>query len=603
MRVKIINLFTIIFVMATYLSGKFDYNIITNADSIYAFSLFKSILTGNSNIFDWYPSPSPYVFPDLLLYLFSFILGFGNVFYIPLIYIILQLALFYISIKYMLNRLLPSIKSSELASLAVLLATLMSYYYGTYSIMLTPLFHFGVLISCLVSVGLLYGANDKKSNKCIILYILAFISSYSDNMYVIWFSLPTIGIAITILIFKRDGAYLRPSIFCFIASLLGMYSTKHLFINSNMYGYSFNASIITKNLNDAAIIFAGTWHGQLLIISLCASVIYSINRIIKKNYDNNLITSLYYIYSFLSALFILSSQDSLPQADRYYAISFFLMIIISSWIVMLFVKFKYITFISPLIMISIFISLGYVSFIDGDRQCVIQHIKAAKLQNGISGYWDSKKLMAYDGDLSIAQVDQNMNAYRWITSERLYNNPAYFAIVDNNNGQSIRYDILTYLNGKPFNAVECGRYQVLFYKTPIKINSLKNVGDTSIFDGKFLSYANHITKDGFIYPSYDFSGGNFSFGPSVNIYIGTYEYSVKIINEKNETVKGYVDVVNRNGKNVISKNNFSSDKDIIYVNGKFEIDPDNSKSHLAIRLFLNERYNIRIDNIKIKKIN
>lgn len=67
MRVKIINLFTIIFVIATYLSGKFSYNVITNADSIYAFSLFKSILTGNSNIFDWYPSPSPGDAANLLI--------------------------------------------------------------------------------------------------------------------------------------------------------------------------------------------------------------------------------------------------------------------------------------------------------------------------------------------------------------------------------------------------------------------------------------------------------------------------------------------------------------------------------------------------------
>lgn len=601
MRVKIINLFTIIFVIATYLSGKFSYNVITNADSIYAFSLFKSILTGNSNIFDWYPSPSPYVFPDLLLYFFSFILGFGNVFYIPLIYIILQLALFYISIKYMLNRLFPSINSSELASLAVLLATLMSYYYGTYSIILTPLFHFGVLMSCLVSVGLLYGAKGKKPNKCIILCILAFISSYSDNMYVIWFSLPITGIAITILIFKRDDTYLRSSIFCFVASLLGMCSTKYLFINSNMYGYSFNASVITKNLNDAATIFAGTWYGQLLIISLCASVIYSINRIIKKNYDNTLIISLYYIYSFLSALFILSSQDSLPQADRYYAISFFLMIIISSWVALLFVKFKYITCISPLIMISISMSLGYVSFIGADQQCLIQNIKSTNVRNGISGYWDSKRLMAYDDTLSISQVDPNMNAYRWITSEMQYRNNAYFAIINDTDSQSIRYDALINLNGNPSHVGQCGNYKVLFYDKPIIINSLKNIGDTSIFSGALLSYANYKKDGNIIYPGNGFSGGNFSFGPFAKAYEGDYEYVVTIRNNKMEDVNGYIDVANKNGKNILNLNKFSSKSPIINIRGNFSINDTDDNTNFEVRTFLSQMYDISIDNIYVKK--
>ncbi|EFB4330697.1 hypothetical protein FQE96_12925 [Escherichia coli] len=601
MRAKTIYLLIFAFVISTYLSGRFPYNIVTNSDSIYAYSLFKSILTGNSSIFDWYPSPSPYVFPDLLLYFFSFLIGFGDVFYVPLVYIVLQMSLFYISIIYILRNLFNDKNHSELSLLILLSSIFMAYYYETYSIMLTPLFHFGVLIACFFSIGLLYGRENKSPTKYFALYVLSFISSYSDNMYVIWFSLPSTGIAITLLILKNDKKYLLPSFLCLAASLLGMLSTRYLFINSSMYGYSFNESVITNNLIDAFNIFSYSWYGCLLLISLFIIAIYSAKCTIEKNYGVKFIISLYYIYSFLSTLIILSFQDSLPQADRYYSISFFMMFPMIFYVFLSFVKIKHITYVCAFFIILVFLSLPHVSFIGADQQCLIQNIKSTNIRNGVSGYWDSKRLMAYDDTLSISQVDQNMNAYRWITSETQYHNDAYFAILNNNDSQSIRYDALINLNGNPSHVGQCGDYKVLFYNKPIIINSLKNVGDTSIFSGALLNYANYKKDGNIIYPADDFSGGNFSFGPFAKAYEGDYEYVVTIKNNKMEDVNGYIDVANKSGKNIIDINNFNSNSSVIKVSGKFSINSDDNNTNLEIRTFLRHRYDISIDNIYIKK--
>jgi hypothetical protein len=66
-------------------------------------------------------------------------------------------------------------------------------------------------------------------------------------------------------------------------------------------------------------------------------------------------------------------------------------------------------------------------------------------------------------------------------------------------------------------------------------------------------------------------------------------------------IKGDIDVANKNGKNILNLNKFSSKSPIINIRGNFSINDTDDNTNFEVRTFLSQRYDISIDNIYVKK--
>ncbi|MCC8459736.1 hypothetical protein, partial [Photorhabdus aegyptia] len=216
-------IFSLIFLTFCYFSGIINYDIFTNSDVIYAQSLFRTIINKDSSIFDWHPSPSPYVIPDLLLYLAAYLIVFGKPMAAFYAYMILQYFIYFFSLNFLLKK-LDVKKYNEISGWCVFITAIFSTLYREYSISLVPLCHFGIYTLVLISLGLIIDLQSKK--ELLMLIILSTLSSYSDNMYVIWFSIPIFISYSIISLIKRNIKIIKTPALLLISSFIGMKLSK-----------------------------------------------------------------------------------------------------------------------------------------------------------------------------------------------------------------------------------------------------------------------------------------------------------------------------------------------------------------------------------------
>src|SRR5471032_428350 len=107
--------------MCFFFYGFIRPEIFLNSDAIYPYSIIKSVLSDGVPILSWYPSPSPYVFPDFITYIISF----GSLKASVIIFALLQHSLYFA----LLNSLLKVINVKNpvlISSFTVLISLVLS---------------------------------------------------------------------------------------------------------------------------------------------------------------------------------------------------------------------------------------------------------------------------------------------------------------------------------------------------------------------------------------------------------------------------------------------------------------------------------------------
>jgi len=311
-------LVSILFIVSLFSSFTADdFLVFFNSDTLYLPILYKDLFINHIGIQGWYLSPSPYFFPDMIVY---FILMFitGDFIVASFLYPIIQYVVFLVLILKLYQLVLKSdsvlfASFSNIILLLFFLVTFCSHDFNFTFFLVSNSYHIGAFLMSLLCLILTikYLENPRKG-LLINLAWIGFLSVLSDGLFVVMYYLPIICI---ILIYKKifpSKKIIRLLIINISVLILGI--TTFIVIKNSNYIWidKPNRILDFRNSWEAFKMLIGHMHYYLiyghytkliLILSLISflSVIWIlINNIRKERY-----LSAFAIYCFLTVIFTL----------------------------------------------------------------------------------------------------------------------------------------------------------------------------------------------------------------------------------------------------------------------------------------------------------
>lgn len=167
-----------------------------NSDSLYLPYLYQDLIMRNGKFSEWIFSPTPYFFPDMLIYFILAAIS-GHLRLTILLYAIVQLTLYYWLIIAIAKKIIKNKTDISLLHLSVFISLLLlgkGYLQQETLIMgLISQSHFGTALMFLL--GLLLMLNTFSSNNpwnYVFLFIICFLTVFSDILYLTQFLVPAI---------------------------------------------------------------------------------------------------------------------------------------------------------------------------------------------------------------------------------------------------------------------------------------------------------------------------------------------------------------------------------------------------------------------------
>jgi hypothetical protein len=216
-----------------------------NSDLLIIPSLFKDIFINNNHYKDWFLSPAPHFFPDMVLYLPTIYL-FKQIYLQFLAYICLILLLTYFIIKHTYRLFFSKNNSTffaltAISSLFVLAFTLIS----PYMFFMVPATHYGEFIMGLLLIIITTKMisnrkfNFKKYVEYSISVLLILACSASDLLFIIQFVIPIFLSYIIIYLKKyiQFSRFVLLSALCIVPSVIGGLLSKYIVPHQILFEY------------------------------------------------------------------------------------------------------------------------------------------------------------------------------------------------------------------------------------------------------------------------------------------------------------------------------------------------------------------------------
>jgi hypothetical protein len=473
----------------TYVAGSPLEKYLFNSDALYLPVLFSDIFQNGGRIKDWFLTPAPYFFPDYLMFMIAYLIGATP--YSQIIsFSLIQIALTFFAIWFLAKATVNYNSFFTASTTLVVLIWLAFNAVEPFIFILVSAHHYGVFISALLlsAIWIKFNHRDKIKNRSLFILLtaaVAYITSLSDNLFIVQFVVPLIATEILISIAEHKFSLKNhiPLILVAIYSLFGSMSYNLVVHNPTRYPIvmgidkiSFNLKCVSEQifsvLTDRPVL------GLMFLIYLCIALI-SFAKIIKDK-KNGCELSWIAVFSFLSAcatIGTVSLMTNLPVRSRY-------LIPVFSWpVIVVFIflsyrlrnRFPNLAIAISLLTLAPMSWSAYRSIISNGIvkqyypeviSCIDDVLERENLHNGIAQYWDAKYMQAFSRlNLNIAQYVDNLSEMRWITSKR-YFKPFYdFAIisVDATPPYKISSELLTRINGAPKCVKFCGNKIVLIY--------------------------------------------------------------------------------------------------------------------------------------------
>lgn len=180
-----------------YLNDAVDTGLFFNSDALFLPSFFKNTLSEGRSFYDWILPPSPYLFPDALLYALAYF-GSSQASIQILIFAVLQSLFFFILVRRLLVFFVSpasAIAYAALISSSVILLGL--YSPDPFGLSFVGVFHFGSLLSVLLLTILYFSflaASSQRKARAIGIwtFIIAGCAAVSDRLVLIHFILPVL---------------------------------------------------------------------------------------------------------------------------------------------------------------------------------------------------------------------------------------------------------------------------------------------------------------------------------------------------------------------------------------------------------------------------
>jgi hypothetical protein len=635
------NLFALILLVLSlaciavhYLSGSSIQASIFNADALYLPTLFADILAKGGQIKDWYLTPAPYFFPDYPTFLLAYLIG-PTPFSQMILFALIQVVLVFLAIWFTI-RVTTNLNSFITATTIVVILTWLGLMTaGPFILILNSAYHYGGFLSSILlsALWIKFNSGDKNKNSAVFLSlmaILAYVSTLSDNLFLVQFIAPLIAIQVLASIAERDFQFKNklPLILVVICSILGSISYKWIVDNQTRYTTSIGIDKLSSNLKDIYELFHSAIIGNpvlgFIFLIYIGVVLCSFTRLIRGEKENAK-SSWLIVFSFLSLCTTLGATtliENLPITSRY-------LIPVFSWpviVVLIFLN-NHLRdrFASAAIVISLLAlaSMSWTSYhliknngiktkyYPEDISCIDDALEKENLHNGIAQYWDAKYLQNFSRlRLDIAQHSDNLDEMLWITSKEYFKKRYDFAIISENAPPpyKISSEALTRINGAPKLVKTCGSRLVLMYgKDKMRVRKIVNVGDSYTWKAcELLTQIGEKTAGCAIQKKDNAQSGYVTHGPYEPLETGqyTFEIAYSSTTRKGEAV-GDWDVVLalpkeaevlKNGR--IAGTGGATEK----IVGKFALDSGQNLEKIEIRTLARPHVDLKVIYIQIDRV-
>ena len=284
-----------------------------NSDAIFYSLVSKDIILNKGKLFDWIFAAAPEFFPTMLLtYVISLIID--NYFYSQIIFIVMQLLIFdYLMYKVTL------IFTDRIFSLLtiVIINTLIIFFFNLepFNYLFVASHHIGSFLGVLLTLFIYYSNQIWKKHKILIIYVLVFILTFSNPLFIGHLVIPLLAASIILdILNKKIGS---KSIYLLLVVAFAAYSLKKIFF--------FHDKDCTQCMSTYSNVDELTLSYNIMITSL-----YHIKEfyITHSNIFQNIFVLIFVLLPllFLIDLFILKKNKTLMD---YKSLHFFLFILFS----------------------------------------------------------------------------------------------------------------------------------------------------------------------------------------------------------------------------------------------------------------------------------
>lgn len=485
----------IVFSIATFLTTSNLDPHLFNSDALYLPVLMNNLIHQNGSLSDWYLTPAPYFFPDMLVFYIS-AMATADLFWQLLIYGCLQVFLTFVIVLSVFKQL--KLKNYLLASavLCVVMVSLAALSIGPYPYLLVSAFHFGSFMSTLAvaSCWLAYTRADRNYKKWIFICLLcslAYFSALSDNLFQAEAIIPFFASVVVFNLrnFRANHKQFLTMLGVVAAAFLGSYSYKFLVAhqtrnNAYLRPYKLldNWDVIGPILKQFAsqnLIYTAL---AFFTIAFCVYYVFKLltERELPSQEKQNGWLVCFFMLSVFSNISLVLLIDIYP-AERYliafYTLPAVLFIYLFARAIESFSEkvahrffWTIIFFIIAFVSAKNYLANGvrYKHYPDA-VSCVDRALAEQNAFNGLSEYWNAKYLQALSTlQIEIAQFDADLAEKRWITSDKFFRDKYDFIVLSENDGERFpNAEYMTKNLGNPTLEVNCYPFTVLFYKNKI----------------------------------------------------------------------------------------------------------------------------------------
>ena len=201
-------------VIVCYLAGHpFRAYVLENSDLLYLPTLFSDILSKGGHLSDWFLTPAPYFFPDYPLYLFAYLLGVSTYIQIA-IFAVVQIGATLCAMWLLTRRVSTSEAFVTAVTITIALVWLALRGGEPFVILLASASHYGTFLSTIffVALWLDYETSNGDARKRLLLVavcILAFLSTLSDNLFIVQAIFPFAATIIAVRVMRRERSRSR----------------------------------------------------------------------------------------------------------------------------------------------------------------------------------------------------------------------------------------------------------------------------------------------------------------------------------------------------------------------------------------------------------
>ncbi len=456
-----------------------------NSDALYLPVLISDLLNGG-RLSDWYLTPSPYLFPDFIIFYLIYLAG-ADGYWSIVTFTIVQVLSYSFLLRIIIN-LLDVNNALRVHFISMFLTLFFAVIAGkAFQYIFIGAHHFSVVMISILILCLVLRSISLNAASATLLMIISFFMGLSDSLFIVQFTIPLMAAAVFVYWTYGVPRYLIIASMLLLCSALGYVSYSTIITHPMRYNAEIGLLKFEKLFQDYSSLSKIDRANLIALTLFGISGIVAMVRIgaLKKWFEEMPINRGFIIaFACFQAMvnsLVVALTGNLDASDRYFipiavlitvSLAFCITqlkrsifrLLIGCFILVLTLKF-----------VMLFEKNDFAFDYEGNKvKCINSAIDEFSLKSGISEYWDAKKYQFLTGDkIELVQFTYDGNPYYWITSSKFFDKPHTFVMISDDSiaPNRINYEELIHLNGLPSNSRRCANTTLYIYDKPIKFRS------------------------------------------------------------------------------------------------------------------------------------